>query len=85
MKKLEKIAITMLAITIRGHIMIVEPAIGMQAVSRNGPSRLMRLIGFENRSEGPFNKPKENASSMKRSGPKHLPKKKAQFVLPKSR
>ena len=42
MKKLEKIASKMLPITIRGHIMIVKPAIGMQAVSRNGPSRLMR-------------------------------------------
>ena len=85
MKKLEKIAIKMLAITIRGHIMIVEPAIGMQAVSRNGPSRIMRLIGFENRREGPFNKPKEKASPVKRQGPRHWPKKEAQLVLPKSR
>ena len=85
MKKLEKIAIKMLAITIRGHIMIVKPAIGMQAVSRNGPSWLIRLIGFENGHEGPFNKPKEKASPVKRPGPRHRSKKEAQFVRPKIR
>lgn len=42
MKKLEKIAITTLPMTTRGHRRIVNPAIGMQAVSRNGPSRLIR-------------------------------------------
>lgn len=41
-KMLEKIANKMLAITTIGHIRIVKPAIGMQAVSRNGPSRLIR-------------------------------------------
>lgn len=48
MKILEKIAITILPITIIGHKRIVKPAIGMQAVSRNGPSRLMRSCSSRN-------------------------------------
>lgn len=39
---LEKIAIKILATTKIGHKRIVKPAMGMQAVSRNGPSRLIR-------------------------------------------
>jgi hypothetical protein len=39
---LEKTANKMLAVTTIGHKRIVKPAMGMQAVSRNGPSRVIR-------------------------------------------
>nr|GMC95883.1 hypothetical protein Iba_scaffold923228CG0010 [Ipomoea batatas] len=42
MKKLEKMAIMMLPITTSGHIKIVKPAMGMHAVSKKGPSLLIR-------------------------------------------
>lgn len=42
MKKLVNMANKMLPKTMSGHIMIAKPAMGMQAVSRNGPSRLIR-------------------------------------------
>lgn len=42
MKQLENAAAKMLETTAMGHMRIVKPAIGMQAVSRNGPSRLIR-------------------------------------------
>lgn len=42
MKMLQKTAITKLAMTIRGHKRIVRPAMGIQAVSKKGPSRLIR-------------------------------------------
>ena len=41
-KKLEKAANETLPTTTIGHTKIVKPAIGMQAVSRNGPSRLIK-------------------------------------------
>ena len=42
MKKLEKISTNILPMTTIGHKRIVKPAIGMQTVSRNGPSMLIR-------------------------------------------
>lgn len=42
MKMLEKTDNKMLPTTISGHRRIAKPAIGIQAVSRKGPSRLTR-------------------------------------------
>ena len=48
MKTLEKIANKMLAMTTSGHTNIVNPAMGTQAVSRNGPSLLIKSCNRRN-------------------------------------